>query len=173
MTPDLTTRLLTTDDAAIYRDLRLQALSESPEAFISTLEIEQKKPLSSFIYEISVSKQSPLWGYYGIFLDQKLIGFCQISRSPAAKKLHVAYLYNLYIVPEHRGQGWAKKLVVELLEKIKAQQIERVFITYLAKNESARMFYDHLGFKKCGVKPQAIKDGDKYDDEIEMVFEVK
>jgi ribosomal protein S18 acetylase RimI-like enzyme len=173
MTPDLTIRLLATDDVAIYRELRLQALNENPEAYISTFEVENKKPLSSFIYEISVSKQMPLWGYYGLFLDQDLIGFCQISRSPAPKKLHVAYLYNLYLVPKHRGKGWAKKLVTELLEKIESQDVERVFITYLAKNESARKFYNHLGFKECGVKPKAIKDGDEYDDEVEMVFKIK
>ena len=165
-------RILTSSDASTYRELRLQALSQNPEAFISTLEVERKKPLSSFIYELGIAKQAPFWGYYGIFLDQKLIGFCQIDKSPVAKKSHVAYLYNLYISPEYRGKGLAKKLVTELLEKIKSQQIELVFITYLSKNRPARDFYNHLGFKECGIKPKAIKDSDEYDDEIEMVLEL-
>lgn len=165
-------RVLDEDDASAYKALRLRALKETPQAFISTFEVETKKPLSGFVYELSYAQQSPIWGYYGIFIDQKLVGFCQISKVYAVKKTHIANLYNLYVDPHHRGQGLAKKLVTKVLEKAKSQNIERVFINYLSKNKSARGFYDHLGFKQCGVRPKAAKDGDEYDDEVEMVLEV-
>ena len=165
-------KILTADDAPTYKKLRLQALKNNPMAFVSTFEVEQKKPLSSFIYEISASMEPPIWGYYGIFSNQELIGFCQISKSFAAKQAHIAYLYNLYINPVYRGNGLANKLLTEMLKKIKSQHIERVFITYLARNRCVRGFYDHLGFKQCGIKPKAIKQGDEYDDEVGMVLEL-
>ncbi|MBU0576200.1 GNAT family N-acetyltransferase [Patescibacteria group bacterium] len=172
MTISVLIRRLDKSDDLIYRQIRLQALQTNPEAFLSTFDYEQLKDQGSFAYELSLSQQPPVWGYYGLFINDKLIGFCQISKSYLIKQQHIAFLYNLYLTPDYRGQGYAKKLVRFVLEKVKTLHIERVFISYLAKNTRARGFYDYLGFKQCGLKPQAAKDGSQYDDEIEMVLEL-
>jgi hypothetical protein len=41
-------RRLTSADAALYRDIRLEGLRCSPEAFGSTFEAENARPLTSF-----------------------------------------------------------------------------------------------------------------------------
>jgi hypothetical protein len=44
--PALQIRRLETSDAAVYRDIRLEALQRNPEAFGSTFEWEDAQPLS-------------------------------------------------------------------------------------------------------------------------------
>jgi ribosomal protein S18 acetylase RimI-like enzyme len=172
MTTQATIRQITHDDAPAYRQLRLQALQKNPQAFLATFKTEELRPDDHFVYELSAAIQPPIWGYYGLFVENKLIGFCQIGKSYLDKKQHLAYLYNLYVDPDYRGQGHAKKLTNYVLNKLKELKIERVFITYLAKNKCVRGFYDHLGFEECGIKPEAVKDGDEYDDEIEMTLKL-
>ncbi|MFH1958876.1 MAG: GNAT family N-acetyltransferase [Patescibacteria group bacterium] len=173
MTTQVLIKRLDENDALAYKKIRLLALQTNPEAFLSTLDAEYHKSQASFIYELSVAYQNPVWGYYGLFINNKIIGFCQVSKSYLAKQKHIAFLYNLYLNPDYRSKGYAKKLVNFILEKIKTQNIERIFISYLAKNKSVRGFYDHLDFKQCGVKEKAAKNNNEYDDEVEMVLEIK
>ena len=42
-------------DAVLYRDIRVEALRANPEAFGSTLEIENAQPLSSFSVRLGSS----------------------------------------------------------------------------------------------------------------------
>lgn len=172
MTNNIEFRRLSLDDALLYKEMRLKALQTNPEAFLSTFDAEITKGENAFAYELKVAHQPSIWGYYGVFVDQKLVGFCQISKSYLAKQRHIAFLYNLYVNPDFRGQGLAKKIVNFVLEKMKSEQIERVYISYLAKNKCVDGFYDHLGFTRCGLKPQAAKSGDEYDDEIMMTLEL-
>ncbi len=165
-------RILTKDDAKVYRELRLQALNNNPEAFISTFEVERKKDLSSFVYELSAAKSEPIWGYYGVFIKEKLVGFCQISPGYAAKKSHLAYFYNLYIDPQYRKQGYARALMKRVLSELRDHDIELLFMTYLSGNGDVRSFYDKFGFQQCGVKPDAIKVNHHYEDELELFLKL-
>ena len=165
-------RLLTENDAAIYRELRLQALTQTPQAFISDFETERQKDINSFRYKLNISHQEPIWGYYGIFVQDKLAGICQLAPGYAPKMAHIAHFYSLYVDPKYRGQGLAKKLIAHVLTQLRAQKIERLFISYLARNRCVRGFYDKLGFTQCGLKPKAIKENDEYDDEVLMVLEL-
>ena len=48
-------RRLAQDDAALYRDIRLEALRANPEAFGSTFEIENAQSLSWFFDRLGTS----------------------------------------------------------------------------------------------------------------------
>ncbi|HCR81015.1 MAG: acetyltransferase, GNAT family protein [Candidatus Pacebacteria bacterium GW2011_GWB1_47_8] len=166
-------RLLTTDDVAQYRALRLKALQTNPESYLSTYESEKNKPLDSFAWELRYATSQPVNGYYGVFIDDQLVGYTQLERSYLAKQQHIAYLYSLYVDPAYRGKGHASKLLTYLgqLAKEKAG-IERLFITCNRKNLPAQELYKKLGFKQYSIREKSVKWGNEYDDEIEMVKEL-
>jgi ribosomal protein S18 acetylase RimI-like enzyme len=165
----MTIRLLTTDDATTYQALRLKALQTNPESYLSALENEQTKPTDSFAWEIRSATASPVSGYYGLFSKNQLIGYAQFDQVQLPKQQHTAYLYNLYVDPNHRGQGLATRLVDHLTKLAKQHQIERLFITCNRKNTPAQQFYTKLGFTQYGLKEKSVKWQGEYDDEVEMV----
>lgn len=166
-------RLLNYQDAQIYKDLRLKALANNPESFLATFEAENNKPISAFSAELRYAVGEPIFGYYGVFAENELVGYAYLEKSYMDKQKHIAFFYNLYIDSAYRGQGLASKLFNYLLEKIKQQtQIERIFLSCNKKNIPAFKLYQKLGFIQYGIKEKSIKWQNQYDDEIEMVREV-
>jgi ribosomal protein S18 acetylase RimI-like enzyme len=165
----MTIRILTHKDAQAYKELRLQALQKNPESFLATFEVENKKPINSFSSELIYAASYPIFGYYGVFIDEKLVGYAHLSDSYLPKQKHIAYLYNLYINPDYRNKGLAIKLFNHLLEEIKQTKIERIFLSCNKKNVPAQKLYKKLGFVKYGLKEKSVKWQDEYDDEVEMV----
>lgn len=167
-------RRLTAGDGAAYQALRLEALATNPGSFLATLASEQNHNLEYFERELEAAHHSPMYGYYGIFDQNALIGYVYIDTSYLPKQRHIAFLYNLNIATSHRRQGLAQQLCQEIFSLLKKQtEIELVFAACNASNKTARSFYHQLGFRRCGIKPKAIKWQGEYDDEVELVLELK
>lgn len=164
---------LNVQDAKAYRQLRLTALESDPNCFLSTYDTENQKADHVFETEIIASSSPPVFGYWGVFDKDKLIAYCHIAKSFLAKQAHIAFLYNLYVDPDHRHQGLAAKLLRHTIDELKRNvAVERIFLSCNAKNKNAISFYKKCGFKQYGTKQKSIKWQDKYDDEVEMVYEV-
>ena len=164
-------RMLTGIDAPAYRTLRLHALQSNPESYLATFPTESKRSEESFASEIRYSISAPIFGYYGVFDDNdSLVGYAQLDKSYLDKQQHIAFLYNLYVHPDHRGHGYASKLFTFLMDQAKEKtQIERIFISCNRKNTPAQALYKKLGFSEYGVKEKSVKWNGEYDDEVEMV----
>jgi len=77
----------------------------------------------------------------------------------------------VYIKKEFRGQGLARGLFQELLRQVRAQLgLEQINIAVSAGNAAARGLYSSLGFQLYGCEPRALKVGDTYIDEEQMVL---
>lgn len=171
--PNLTFRALTPTDAEVYRELRLAALTHDPDSFLATLEFEQKHTLDFFERELAAAASHPCFGYHGVFEADQLVGYAQIETSYLPKQRHIAFFYNLYIAHIARRRGLGKQLCGHVLHLLKKETaVELVFLAYNSSNTAARDFYKSLGFKRCGIKPRAIKWQNHYDDEVEMVLEL-
>lgn len=53
---------------------------------------------------------------------------------------------HIDILPSHQGQGWGRKMVTGLLQKLQADQIPGIHLGMAAANHRAGEFYDRLGF---------------------------
>lgn len=171
----MTIRLLTTESSQAYRDLRLQALQTDPKSFLADYETEKQKGMDSFSWELRYAALPPVSGYYGVFAgdnDQELVGYALLDQVTLDKQQHIAYLYNLYIDPNHRGKGYATALFEQLCTLAKQAGIERIFITCNSKNIGAQALYKKLGFQQYSVREKSVKWRGEYDDEIEMVREL-
>lgn len=167
-------KILTSQDAFEYRRLRLEALAQNPDNFLCTLESEQNRQLENFERDLEGANFQPIYGYHGIFQDDKLMGYVQIDTSFLPKQRHLAFLYSLYISIDARRQGLAKKLCQHIFSLLKTQtQVELVYLSYNGRNAIGKAFYQSLGFKRFGVKVDAIKWQNQYDDEVEAVLDLR
>jgi len=168
-------RNLNRNDAAWYRQLRLKALRSDPDAFLSTYETEARKELSDFDWEIRSMAQAPIFGYLGYFDDDQLKAYLQISKTGLIKQNHICLIHNLYVDADFRKLGIGRKLLTEVINRIKTQtpEIEKILLSHNGKNQIGHEFYQSLGFTTIATKKNVIKYQGIYDDEVEMELNLK
>jgi ribosomal protein S18 acetylase RimI-like enzyme len=148
-------------DAAIYRDIRLEALRQSPEAFGSTFETERCKPLAFFEGRISTS------GVFGAFDHAALVGVAGLLIREGAKESHKGMLWGMYVRSSARKAGVGRRLVEAVIEFARTR-VELVHLTVVSENETARRLYARMGFLEYGIERKALKQGSRYYDEVLM-----
>jgi ribosomal protein S18 acetylase RimI-like enzyme len=154
-------RRLAADDAALFHDIRLEALRLAPDAFASTFEAESAKPLSWFAERLGGSH------VLGAFRDDRLVGIASLIILQSAKMAHKGHLVGMYVRPGARRGGVGRQLVETIIETARGR-VEVVQLTVVAGNEGARRLYAGLGFEEYGLEKKALKLGDLYFDEILM-----
>lgn len=101
--------------------------------------------------------------------DGVVCGFYRITRHPGRAR-HAAALETLAIAPAAKGSGFARAMIEEALDGMRADGILRVELMVEADNPRGIAFYRKLGFEQEGVLKRAYKRaGDRdYVDEILM-----
>jgi len=160
-------RFLNNDDVINYSALRQYSLQESPFAFSDSYEDQKEKSMLDYQAEI-LKWGNPFEAFtLGAFNDaNELIGFVKFKRDHRTKARHRASLHSLYVKPEYRGKGLAKKLVSELITIIEPiPGIEQLQLYSIVSHISLIEFYERLGFQKLGglLEKDLIIDG-KYVD---------
>ena len=88
------------------------------------------------------------------------MGYAGFQRETRAKLKHKGKVLGMYVVPEARGTGLGKQLLVELIAQVrKLEGMEQLQLTVTHSNEAARRLYLSVGFVSFGVEPDAIKVG--------------
>lgn len=148
------TRLLTEQDVAGYRQLRLQSYQTDPLAFSESYEDEIQKPESDFSDELKTNGTPPESFVLGLFTtDDTLAGFVKFRRDIRSKARHKAMIHAMYIAPDVRGQGSGKKLMDDLLSIVKKLQgLEQLHLWVLHAQTSAAGYYLKCGFKSQGTR---------------------
>src|SRR4051794_31906085 len=103
-------RRLSAEDAALFRDIRLDGLRRDPDAFSSTLEQESAKNLTFFAERLGRS------AVFGAFGGTELLGVAGFYVQPGPKHGHKGTLWGMYVRPQARGTGIGAMLVVAVLE---------------------------------------------------------
>ena len=155
-------RRLEPGDAALYREIRLEALQRNPEAFGSTFERENGQPLSWF--EAAISRAD----IFGGFLDGRLMGIAGFAAQEGTKHAHKGLLWGMYVRGAARKSGLGKKLVAAVLDQARGR-VEMVQLAVVSENEAARRLYAAMGFVEYGHEKRALKQGGRYYDEVLMV----
>lgn len=156
-------RLLTSADATPYREIRLEALAAYPEAYSSTFEREQGKPLAWFEERLATSD------VFGAFDAQELVGVAGFRRVDGAKTEHKAVLWGMYVRPRARKSGTGRRLV-DAVSAHAATRVEQLQLAVVSKNEAALRLYAAAGFVVYGREVKALKQDGRYYDEILMAL---
>jgi RimJ/RimL family protein N-acetyltransferase len=161
MTNPLQVRLLRPADATLYKEIRLEALQLSPEAFGSSFEQECSQSLAQFEEVLAKSD------VFGAFRGTALVGMAGYRTQSGTKRAHKGYLWGMYVRPAARGTGVGKPLVEAVLDHAR-QRVELVQLTVVSDNERAQRLYRNCGFVAYGHEIHALKQNGRYYDELLM-----
>jgi RimJ/RimL family protein N-acetyltransferase len=154
--------LLTPADAARFRDIRLEALQQNPEAFGSSFEWENDQSLAWFEERIAQSD------IFGAFVDGDLVGTAGFRVQDGPKRSHKGLLWGMYVRPTARHSGLGRRLV-EAVVSHASERVELLQLTVVSENRTARQLYAGLGFVEYGYEKKALKHDGRYYDEVLMV----
>jgi GNAT superfamily N-acetyltransferase len=145
-------------DEGVLRALRMQALTDSPSAFSTTLEREMARTTADW----------RKWMSPGVtFLLEaggEARGLVNGSRDP--DDASVVLLRAMWVQPEMRGTGAAVALVESVKVWAREMGAKQVRLDVVEKNLRARGCYERAGFRATGRQGVVEKSGDV---EIEMV----
>ncbi len=155
-------------DAALFRELRLEALENHPTAFGSDYTEHTLKPAKFWEERLSVNEDEQ-----AIFFaeqNRQLIGMAGIHRSLSKKNLHSAKVFGVYVKPNWRGRRISQLLVKACLDWAKQKSITIVKLSVVTSNLSAIHSYEQCGFVIYGKEPKALfVDGIYYDEYLMSV----
>ncbi len=163
-------RLLVPTDAERYWELRLEALKQNPESFLTSYEdaIKRKDPIAQVENNLKAEGSYT----FGAFEGNGLIGVVTLIQEKAEKIQHRANIFAMYVTRRKQGLGVGKALLTEAIKKAKAiEGIEKINLSVTANNEAAKRLYSKLGFKVYGLEEKAMKiNGVYFADEHRVLY---
>ncbi len=148
-------------DAALYRDIRLEALKLSPEAFGSSFEAEHAEALTWFAERLESSV------VFGAFDGADLLGTAGFFIRQGRKEAHKGVLWGMYVRPRARKAGVGKQLAEAVIEHAR-QHVELIQLTVVSGNEPARAYMTASASSSTGSKRMSLKQDGRYWDEVLM-----
>jgi RimJ/RimL family protein N-acetyltransferase len=169
MSHDVLIRQLSPSDATDYRELRLRALAEHPQAFTSSVEEERDKPLAWSSQRLATDASKPHDLFLGAWVGGRLCGMAGLQGRYRTKERHNATVVGMYVAPECAGKGLGRGLLQGLIARARAEPVLlQLDLTVTAGNPGALALYAGCGFVEFGRLHRAIRVGDEFHDKIHM-----
>jgi ribosomal protein S18 acetylase RimI-like enzyme len=156
-------RRLLPEDAALYREIRLQGLADSPDAFSSTFESEQASSFDRFAERLANS------AVFGAFRGALLLGVAGFYVEVGVKHSHKGVLWGMYVRPQGRRAGIGRRLVEAVIAHAR-RHVELLQLRVVSDNDAARRLYESLGFVQYGLERNAAKYQGRYHDDVLMAL---
>jgi RimJ/RimL family protein N-acetyltransferase len=158
----ITLRVLTPDDAPAYREVRLTALRDHPEAYC-TDEAEDAALSWDALRERLTPGATGMT--FGALADHKLVGIASLVFFTRARLKFRALVAGMYVAPAHRRQGVATSLLAAAVDEARRHtEIEEVCLCVTRGNDTAREVYLAAGFTTTSIDPRYFKYNGRYYD---------
>ena len=156
MTDAPTIRAFSANEWRVYRDLRLRALADSPDAFGSTLAAETGRLDAEWARRLASSVDSPLNLPLVAEVRGEPIGLAwgRIDTSDP----DLAALYQMWVAPSHRGVGAGPMLLKAVIAWARARNASSLDLGVTCGDSPARRLYERAGFQPMG-EPQPLRPG--------------
>lgn len=146
-----------------YQQLMLMATQESPFSWI-TSHNEVRALAMPAITEMLDHSQNESLIYIGVFTsEKKLIACLSLAFLMQHRLKHKATLQGLYVLPEFRRQGIARKMLARCVSRV-SHNTAVIFldVEVVTAAVAARQFYRQEGFSCYAFEPDAIKIGQNF-----------
>jgi ribosomal protein S18 acetylase RimI-like enzyme len=146
-----------------FKAIRLEALSDSPQAFGSAYATEAARPDEHWIGRLRETNEGRGLSLFAE-CDGKLVGMIGAFFDAGPE---VASVVAVYVTPEQRGRGAGKLLVDEVLARLRAlpgTHAARLMVN--VEQTAALKLYLQAGFVEVGRERVPMGDGNVYDELI-------
>jgi GNAT superfamily N-acetyltransferase len=149
-------RRLGTHEWCAYRDLRLRALGDAPDAFGTTLEVARLHSDAHWTERVS-SAAGSAWDHPLVAEDDgRLVGMVWATIDPAAPE--TAHVIQMWVAPESRGTGCGAMLLDEVVRWARVAGARNVLLRVTCGDTAAGRLYARAGFAPVG-EPEPIRPG--------------
>lgn len=145
-----TVRRAVPGDEPTLRQLRLEALTDAPEAFCSTYDRELARTTADWQRWISRGVT--------LLLEESGVARGLVAGVWDAEDPSIVHIKSMWVHPALRGAGGADALVVEHLAWARTVGARLVRLDVIATNDRARRFYERHEFRATG--PPSVREGD-------------
>lgn len=160
---ELSVRPLGEEDWQQYRDTRLTALRESPEAFVAT--VAEEEAFDEDFWRVRMNRSSRLIANR----DGAPLGIVSVGRA-SNDNPKTSELFGLWVSPEARGSGVASALVRAGANLAREQGQTQLAYWVGSDNGRGVAFASGFGFRPTADRrPMRIKSEDD-EDEVAMVL---
>jgi RimJ/RimL family protein N-acetyltransferase len=153
-------------DALPFRELRLEALLNSPIAFSADYQKNLNHPTK--YWEDLLSPHPDESTMFIAEFEGRLIAMTGVMRNNSPKTRHSAWVWGVYVNPNWRGLHLAEAIIHACIDWARARDVALLKLGVAAVNQPAIRCYERIGFKIYGTEPRAVLVDGKYYDEYLM-----
>ncbi len=164
-------RVLTKDDAPEFSRLRLQAIKDSPIAFLQTE--SEFRSLTDLEVEQWISPNENKITIGAFDDDGRMLGMAGLKRELGIKVSHKAFVWGVFVTPEARGTRIAYQMMQMIIEEAKKlPELIKLILKVSDRQIQAKKLYSSLGFIQYGKEMKAVKIDNCYYDELLMCLDL-
>jgi len=151
------------EEWVVLREMRLAALREAPEAFLSSYseesaykEREWRAEFRRGEWTVEVRNEKPI----------AFIGVTREQRTPPGE----CYLEYMWVSPGFRRHGVATDLMKNVLRRLLSRGFVTIWLWVLDGNEPARRLYEKCGFTSTGLTQSAHRRPSRSEELMRLIF---
>jgi len=139
-----------------YREIRLRALQDAPQAFGSTWEQETAWADDIWCSRTAAAASGKAGRGFFAVQEGEVCGLLWCQRS--TEEAGVAHLYQMWVDPAVRGMGAGRRLLTQALDWARGQGVRQVRLAVTVADSPALHLYRSLGFRAAGPLA-ALREG--------------
>jgi ribosomal protein S18 acetylase RimI-like enzyme len=152
----VTVRTLAADEWQVWRELRLEALADAPESFMSTHAEEAAKPDTFWQDVVAATAQHERGNLWIGEVDGSAVGQAFGRLDPDGSSVHV---FAMWVSPEARGRGVGRMLLAAIVDWGRDAGATMADLWVTEGNEAAEGLYRRSGFEPAGERERLRDTG--------------
>ncbi|MEY4668813.1 MAG: hypothetical protein RL518_1512 [Pseudomonadota bacterium] len=171
--PAVTVSTLSDDQVPLYKELRLRALRDHPDAFMESPEAFEARPVEAIAQRIRESQAVGGFTLVAQHAEAGFIGTASVAVGVTPKDAHRGLVWGVYVAPEVRGLGVGLLLLKELISRASScGKLRNLSLSVVSSNQPALQLYQSLGFKEYGFDKDALYVNGEFLSEVLMSMDL-